>query len=305
MRRCRLGQGVSRDPTTTGEIAKMLGRGRRGLDPTYTSATAPNHESALTKAGITPATDTREVSFYVEILSTPLSPSHRIRIVGSFEELITTPFAGDVNALCWPRRLVGDFQEIVDRLRADEGMTTIEDDDLRALTLSAAGSAAREVLLADQALLRGHGLAPILDCITGYARDERGDEAAGAIPTDVYSFHVDRATVPADTYLCTYIGSPSEGLANEAAMRRVDVAETRARLLKVYGGRDDADFATYLSEQCFDLHYAPLPGAQPYAFGLGNLWRIAIAYPGCPVLPCIHRAPPSPPGAPARLLMIS
>jgi hypothetical protein len=199
----------------------------------------------------------------------------------------------------------GGFREIVDRLGVEEGMTTIEDDDLRALTLSAAGSVAREVLLADQALLRGHGLAPILDCITGYPRDERADEAGGAIPTDVYSFHVDRATIAADTYLCTYIGGSSEGLANEMAIRRVEVAETRAQLLKRYGGADDAEFAAYLSEQCFDLHYAPLPGAQPYAFGLGNLWRIAIAYPGCPVLPCIHRAPLSPPGAPARLLLIS
>ncbi len=238
-----------------------------------------------------------------------LTAHRRVRIVSSFEELISVRFEGDVNALCWPRELPGDFREIVDKLGADEGMTTIDDDDLRALTLSAAGLVAREVLLADQALLRGHGLAPILDCIAGYPRDETGDgaehEIGGAIPTDVYSFHVDSAPIPADTYLCTYIGSSSEGLANEMAMRRVDVAETRAGLLKAYGGLDDADFAAYLNERCFDLHYAPLPGAQPYTFGLGNLWRIAIAYPCCPVLPCVHRAPPSPPGTPARLLLIS
>ena len=184
-------------------------------------------------------------------------------------------------------------------------MTTIEDDDLRALTLSPAGSAARDVLLADQALLRHHGLAPILDCITGYPRDDESDAAVGAIPTDVYSFHVDSAPVPADTYLCTYIGSPSERLTNEMAIRRVEVAETRAQLLQLYGGPDDAGFAAYLREQCFDLHYAPLPGAQPASFGLGNIWRIAIAYPGSPVLPCIHRAPLTLPGAPARLLLIS
>ena len=180
-------------------------------------------------------------------------------------------------------------------------MTTIGCEDLRALTLSAAGSIARDVLLADQALLRDHGLAPALDCITGYARDD----VAGPIPTDVYSFHVDRATVPADTYLCTYAGGTSERLANEAAIRRVDVAETRAALLKIYDGPDDQDFAAYLSDHCFDLHYAPRPGARPISFGLGNLWRIAIAFPDCPVLPCIHRAPPMPPGAPARLLLIS
>ena len=135
----------------------------------------------------------------------------------------------------------------------------------------------------------------------GYPRDA----ADGPVPTDVYSWHVDRAPVPADTYLCTYIGGSSEGLPNEAAVRRVDVAETRAKLLELYGGPDGEDFAAYLAEHSFDLHYSPMLGAQPYGFGLGNLWRIAIAYPGAPVLPCIHRAPLTPRGAPARLLLIS
>ncbi|CAN0438530.1 unnamed protein product, partial [Phaeothamnion confervicola] len=128
---------------------------------------------------------------------------HRIRIVDSFEQLIATRFEGDINAVCWPRQLPGNFQEIVDQLQANKGMTTIGDDDLRALSLSPAGSVAREVLLADQALLRGHGLAPTLDYITSYPRDD----AAGPIPTDVYSFHVDSAPAEADTFLCTYIGS--------------------------------------------------------------------------------------------------
>jgi hypothetical protein len=229
------------------------------------------------------------------------STSPHICVVAGFAELVATPFTGDINALCWPRHLAGDFGEIIDRLQAGDGMTAIEDDDLRALALSPAGAVAREVLLADQALLRDRGLAPSLDCINGYTRDD----AAGPIPTDVYSFHVDSAPVPADTYLCTYIGSPSEGLANAAAVRRIDIADTRAQLLKIYGGPDDAGFAAYLREQCYDLHYEPLSGARPYTFGVGHLWRIAIAYPGSPVLPCIHRAPLTFSGAPARLLLIS
>lgn len=257
------------------------------------------------------------MSCCLENAATAFETSHRVCIVHSFEELLSARFAGDINAFCWARQLPGDFQEILDQLQADAGMTTIEDDDLRALTLSPMGSVAREGLLADQALLRSHELAPILDCITGYPSngqsgcesdgqsDGQSDGGVGPIPTDVYSFHVDSAPVPADTYLCTYIGSPSEGLLNEMAIRRVDVVETRARLLKLYGGRDDADFAAYLREKCFDLHYTPRPAAQPYTFGLGNLWRIAIAYPGSPVLPCIHRAPLTLPGAPARLLLIS
>jgi hypothetical protein len=227
--------------------------------------------------------------------------SDRIRIVASFDELIATQFAGDVNALCWPRQLAGDFDAVLAQLDVDCGMTTLDDADLLALRLSPAGAMARDALLADQALLRGAGLAPILDCITGYPRDD----AMGPISTDVYSFHVDSAPVRADTFLCTYIGRPSEGLPNEQAIRRVDVAETRAELLQRYGGPDDADFAAHLKEHCYDLHFAALPGAAVYSFGLGNLWRIAIAYPDCPVLPCIHRAPLTFPGAAARLLLIS
>ncbi len=227
--------------------------------------------------------------------------SHRIRIVDSFEALIAARFEGDVNALCWRRCLPGDFQEVVDRLDVGAGMTTIDDDDLRALTLGSAGSIAREVLLADQAMLRRHGLAPSLDCIGGYPRDA----VAGALATDVYSFHVDSAPMAADTYLCTYVGGASQGLPNEQADKRIEIAETRAQLLAQYGGADDAGFAVYLADQCHDLHYVPRAGAPPYSFGRGNLWRIAIAYPGCPTLPCIHRAPETLPGSTARLLLIS
>jgi hypothetical protein len=228
-------------------------------------------------------------------------PSRHVRFVASFDELVSAPFEGDVNALCWPRALAGDFQEVVITLATGGGITTIENDDLAALSLSPEGAIARSTLLSDKALLAGRGLQPALDCIRGYPRDE----AAGLIPTDVYSFHADRATAAADTYLCTYAGGSSEGLPNAAAIRKADVAKTRAGLLRAYGGHEDDGFAAYLSEHCFDLHYAPLPGAVPYSFGLHNLWRIAIVYPGSPVPPCIHRAPPTLPGDPARLLLIS
>ena len=94
-------------------------------------------------------------------------------------------------------------------------------------------------------------------------------------------------------------------MANGAAIRRVDDSATRAALLAAYGGADDAGFAAYLREGCFDLHYAPREGAVPYGFGVGNLWRLAIVHPGSAVAPCIHRAPLTLPGDPARLLLIS
>jgi hypothetical protein len=123
--------------------------------------------------------------------------------------------------------------------------------------------------------------------------------------TDVFSFHADSAPVETDTWLCTYHGPASEGLPNDEARRRVDIPETRAELLRRFGGPDDATFLEYLSEHHYDLHYAPRPNARPYSFGLGNLWRIAVDWPGGPVLPCIHRAPEHTPDQPPRLLLIS
>ena len=231
---------------------------------------------------------------------TPPTGNPRIRVVGSFAELVATPFAGSVNALCWPRALPGDFSEIVTQLGAGEDITNLDAARLNALALSADGRIARDLLLADLQLLHTHGLAPVLNCIHAYPRDE----SATAVPTDVYSFHADSAPVEAATWLCTYYGPASEGLRNEDAQRRVDVPATRAELLREYGGADDADFRDYLRENCYDLHHAAAPSAQPYSFGLHHLWRIAIDWPGSPVPPCVHRAPATRPGQ-SRLLLIS
>jgi hypothetical protein len=156
-------------------------------------------------------------------------------------------------------------------------------------------------MLEDLRLLRAHGLAPNLDCIAGYARDD----AAAIVPVDVYSFHIDRATVATDTYLCSYRGPASEGLRNDEAQRRVDVPETRAALLAQFGGQDGEEFREFLRESCCELHYVPLPHAQPFSFGVGNLWRIAVDHPGSRVPACIHRAPATLPGDAPRLLLIS
>ena len=167
--------------------------------------------------------------------------------------------------------------------------------------MSAAGRAAVEVLLEDQRLLREHDLDPALNCIHGYPRDEN----PGPVSTHVFSFHGDSAPVETDTYLCTYHGPESEGLRNDEAQRRVDIPATRAELLKHFGGEDGIVFREYLNDHCYDLHYAPVPQARPFSFGLGNLWRIATKWPGNLVPPCVHRAPETFPDQPPRLLLIS
>jgi len=234
----------------------------------------------------------------------PSSPSayaanDRVGFARSFAELASTPFSGRINALCWQRQLPGDFGEIVAHIAEDDAMVTLDEARLRALPVTPAGKLAIDAMIADLQVLREHQRDPVLNCIRGYPRDEND----GPISTDVFSWHADSAPVAADTWLCTYCGAPSEGLRNEDAERRIDDPDTRSALLKSFGGEDGNAFRDWLRDNCYDLHYAAKPGAQPYGFGLFNLWRIAIEHPDSPVPPCIHRAPATVPGEP-RLLLI-
>ena len=223
-------------------------------------------------------------------------------MVSDFRTLTTTPFSETINAICWERDLPGDFTEVVSCLDENQkDLITLDSDLLPHLPLSAAGRVAVDIMLADFRLLSELNLAPVLNCVYDYQRDERG----GPISTDVFSFHVDSAPCQTDTWLCTYHGPGSEGLCNKEAQRHVDLPATRAALLAAYGGADDAGFENYLSENAYDLHFAALPQARPYSFGTGHLWRIATQYPGSVVPPCIHRAPPHSAGDPPRLLLIS
>ncbi len=236
-------------------------------------------------------------------MTPPVHPHEnaRIRVVGSFHELLETPFANGVNALCWPRVLPGDFGEVVKLIGPGQGIVPIDENLLGSLPLSKAGRVAAEIMLEDQRLLREHGLEPELNCIHGY----QPDDADGPVATDVFSFHADSATDETHTWLCTYHGFPSEGVANEEVSRRVDIPEIREELLRLHGGPDDGRFLEFLSDHCYDLHYSLSPQARPWSFGIGNLWRIATDWPGSPVPPCIHRAPATREEDPVRLLLIS
>jgi hypothetical protein len=228
-------------------------------------------------------------------LSTAGQPMH---CVTNFEALVSTPFDGATNAICWNRTVTGDFGEIVNKIPLNENITVLEPEELCALQLSEQGQLARAIILHDLQLLTAHGAAPTLNLIRCYDRDE----ALPFFPTDVYSFHADRSPVPTDTFLCTYYGAPSEILPNAQAQQKVLVPEIREELKKLYGGADEG-FESFLSEHFFDLHYQAAPGAQPVSLGTGNLWRLATDHPGSPVPPCVHRAPMEKPGQP-RLLLI-
>lgn len=221
---------------------------------------------------------------------------NQIHCVTSFQDLVSTPFNGEMNAICWTRELTGDFSEIIKKVELSGNITLIEQEELRELQLSEQGQLAREILLNDLKVLEAHGASPILNVINYYDRDD------SFFPTDVYSFHVDRSPIPTDTFLCTYYGEPSEILPNSQGIKKVLIPEIRIELKKLYHGAEE-DFESFLSEYFFDLHYQAKPGAHLINLGLGQLWRLAVDHPESQVPPCLHRAPEEKSGQ-KRLLLI-
>ena len=224
---------------------------------------------------------------------------NQIQNVLNFQDLISTPFQGEINAMCFKRKLVGDFSEIVKKVTLNENMTELNLEELIELQLSEQGQFAREILLNDFKGLKEHGASPTLNIIKCYDRDD----AYPFFPTDVYSYHVDRSPIATDTFLCTYHGEASDIIPNSQATQKILIPEIRSELKKLYGESDEEGFESFLSEYFFDLHYQPKPNAQPVNLGIGNLWKLAIDHPESKVIPCLHRAPIEKIGEP-RLMMI-
>jgi hypothetical protein len=227
-------------------------------------------------------------------------PPSRRATVDSFAELARRPFSDGINALCWPRTLEGDFDEIARLLAPADGVLAVDAEMLEALPLGSAARLAANTMIDDLRKLDELGREPVLNCIARYERDERGLPIA----TDVLSFHADRAPVEYDTWLCTYAGKSSEGIDNNDARRLIDDPAIRSALRLHYADEDDERFAELVRDQSFDLHYRLVDGGQPFAFGVGALWRIAVEWPGSQVPPCLHRAPPPEIGDAPRLLLI-
>jgi hypothetical protein len=223
---------------------------------------------------------------------------NQIQYVSNFQELVSLPFHGVVNANCWKRQLQGDFSELVEQIDCTGNLLELKPEDLKELQLSEHGQLARDILLQDYQLLKDHGALPSLNIIRNYERDD----AFPFFPTDVYSYHVDRSPVPTDTFLCTYFGDSSEILPNAQAQQKILVPEIRQELMKLHGGQE-AGFDSFLREYFFDLHYQELPDSLPINLGVGHLWRLAVDHPESKVPPCVHRAPVEKSGQ-ARMLLI-
>jgi hypothetical protein len=247
---------------------------------------------------IEPTTPVKRFSLTLPIMIDLSHTKSQIHQVTNFKDLISTPFQGEMNAICWTRKLIGDFSEIVEKLELNENMAALDQAELHELQLSEQGQLAREILLNDLKALKAHGADPTLNIIKCYERDD----SYPLFPTDVYSFHIDRSPVPSDTFLCTYHGAPSDILPNAQATQKVLVPEIREELKKLYGGAEEG-FESFLREYFFDLHYQAKPTARPISLGIGHLWRLAIDHPERQVLPCLHRAPKENTGE-ARLMII-
>ncbi len=223
---------------------------------------------------------------------------NQIQFAANFQELTSTSFQANVNAICWNRDLIGDFSEIIEKVELKETIIEVKPEDLLKLQLSKEGQLAREILLNDLKLLKIHGAAPVLNIIKNYDRDD----SFTFFPTDVYSFHVDRSPIATDTFLCTYYGASSEIIENSQATQKILIPEIREKLKNLYDGPENG-FEDFLTEYFFDLHYEPKPNAKPISLGNGHLWKLAIDHPESNVLPCIHRAPKEKNGQ-KRLLLI-
>ena len=57
----------------------------------------------------------------------------QIQLVSSFQELVSTRFAGDINALCWSRDLTGDFAEIANKIELSENLVQLDEEELMEL----------------------------------------------------------------------------------------------------------------------------------------------------------------------------
>lgn len=222
----------------------------------------------------------------------------QIKIFSTFDELVNNRFQGNTNAFCWQRNLLGDFGEIAGNLQLKDDITEVSVDDVLVLQLSHKGNMARQTILNDLKLLTGFGASPSLNLLKCYERDNE----FGFISTDVYSYHVDRSPIAADTFLCTYHGAASDILSNDHAIQKILIPEIREELRKLHNGNEES-FESFLQDHFFDLHYEALPDAQPVNLGNGHLWKLAVDHPYQEVLPCIHRAPVENKGE-NRLLLI-
>ena len=51
---------------------------------------------------------------------------NQIQCVTNFQDLVSTAFHGEMNAICWSRKLTGDFSEIVNKVKLNGNIKVLE-----------------------------------------------------------------------------------------------------------------------------------------------------------------------------------
>jgi len=55
---------------------------------------------------------------------------NQIQCVTNFQDLVSTPFQGEINAIYWSRKLTGDFSEIVRKVKLNGNIVALEQEEL-------------------------------------------------------------------------------------------------------------------------------------------------------------------------------
>ena len=71
---------------------------------------------------------------------------NQIECVTNFQDFISTHFYGNTNLICWTRKLIGDFSEIVKQVEVNENLVELHQDELHELNFSEQGQLARKIL---------------------------------------------------------------------------------------------------------------------------------------------------------------
>lgn len=119
-------------------------------------------------------------------------------------------------------------------------------------------------------------------------------------------FHFDGGNVEIGRVLIPYTAPTTEGIAPEDCIRFVDIPKFQQDLIGRYGQDkvDPAELAALYKQGIAEIRL-PLPGAVPYSFSAGDVFRHAVQENMAGVTPHLHRAPPMPKGAKPRLLLVA
>ena len=219
--------------------------------------------------------------------------------------------SGKTNVILHRRKLRGDFNALAAHLAGNKKVTidrSLRREDVVKAEKELKGKAkkAAQEILADIDMLAREGyhstkLRLIGD--EGYRMDHGYDLKKGS---GVSLFHFDGGQPLKGRVLTAYAGATTQGIAPEDCIRFVDIPKFQQDLIGRFGQDhvDPKELAALMKRSIADIRL-PKPGAIPYAFSVGDIFRHAVRDNKAGVTPHLHRAPPMTTGAKPRLLLVA